>query len=295
MVKTLYLPPMLSPKDAMKSLYMKFFPERFKNLSFGELRKFNWADLGVKNFEPEFLLMPLLLKNEDVFFDVGANIGQYTDVVSNLLYPNNIYVFEPNPVLARRLRFLFPKCRVHHLALSDRSGSAVLNIPVNGSKVIDTRASLLEDETEANTISIKVNTISIDEFVAEQNLNKLDLVKIDVEGFEMPVLLGAKNTLNKFKPSIILEIDSYHYSDGGDSVLKFINELNYDIYYFSSELGKIVEIRQGFKLIDIQSIEDRGVSKKYINNFILKYRDPNNLHWLESSNQWIQDQIKAAN
>src|SRR5262245_55810077 len=56
---------------------------------------------------------------------------------------------------------------------------------------------------------IRVKTISLDQFVNEQNIRKVDLIKIDVEGFEAEVLAGSTETLNRCHPITVLEFNPY--------------------------------------------------------------------------------------
>jgi FkbM family methyltransferase len=80
-------------------------------------------------------------------------------------------------------------------------------------------------------------TISIDDFIKEKNIKKLDFIKMDIEGSELKVLQGAKNSLIKYKPK--LAIASYHRYDDYYKIPKFLNELGigYKFYFANYTLG----------------------------------------------------------
>lgn len=83
------------------------------------------------------------------------------------------------------------------------------------------------------------NVITIDDYVTDRGLSRLDLLKIDVEGYEMKVLKGALRSLARFKPRIILEL-SYYVGDISGSIQRFIDFLFYlDYRLFDVSGGEI--------------------------------------------------------
>ena len=52
-----------------------------------------------------------------------------------------------------------------------------------------------------------VSLVTLDEFLRDRQINQVDLIKIDVQGFEEKVLLGGRNTIERFKPQILIELD----------------------------------------------------------------------------------------
>lgn len=69
-----------------------------------------------------------------------------------------------------------------------------------------------------------VKSKSIDSFIKEENLNKIDFIKLDVEGAELPILKGAEETIRKFRPKLAIAI--YHSIDELCSIQNYINSLN---------------------------------------------------------------------
>ncbi len=91
--------------------------------------------------------------------------------------------------------------------------------------------------TEVPNNSLKYKTISIDDFVKNNNIEKVDFIKMDIEGCELKVLYGAKNTLKTYKPK--LAIAAYHKYDDYYEIPKFLNGLNidYNFYFANYTLG----------------------------------------------------------
>ncbi len=91
--------------------------------------------------------------------------------------------------------------------------------------------------TEKKNNSNKYKTISIDDFVKNNKVKKIDFIKIDIEGCELKALYGAINTLKTYKPK--LAIASYHKYDDYYEIPKFLNELDigYKFYFANYTLG----------------------------------------------------------
>ncbi|HEY4799779.1 MAG TPA: FkbM family methyltransferase, partial [Bacteroidia bacterium] len=80
---------------------------------------------------------------------------------------------------------------------------------------------------DAETIQIK----RLDEVKEVRSLSKIDLIKIDVEGYELKVLKGAETILRTFKPTLFIEVDNNNLSEQGDSaslLITYLNHLGYN-------------------------------------------------------------------
>lgn len=151
------------------------------------------------------------LKPGSVILDVGANIGVTSTLFNRIVRDAAVYSFEPSPKAHRCLvetlkRNNIRTDRAFQHGMGAKSGSFKFHegAMLAGSRIIASKED--EDFTPSN-ITIKVK--SIDEFVKEQKLQKLDFIKIDVEGFEEEVLIGAKRTLATLKPKVFIEFNSY--------------------------------------------------------------------------------------
>jgi len=78
--------------------------------------------------------------------------------------------------------------------------------------------------TDGDNYSEKIEVTTIDEFVAENELDRIDFIKADIEGFERNMLMGAKETLRRFSPK--LAICTYHLLDDPEVLSKIILEAN---------------------------------------------------------------------
>ena len=139
--------------------------------------------------EPDEMLFVLhFLRNEDLFGDIGANIGSYTVLAAGVA-GCRVESFEPIPVtfdyLKRNIAInnLTENVGLHCLGLSDKVGELIFT------DSLDTVNHIVSD----NNVGLNVRVDRLDAFFVD---NCPALIKIDVEGFEVPVLNGAKSILN---------------------------------------------------------------------------------------------------
>lgn len=178
------------------------------------------------------------LEHSEVIFDIGANIGQTSFNIfhtqkSKGLNPS-IYAFEPYPRTYQRLKTnitLNANKNIHayNLGLSTEKGilHMIQHSPSNSGGF---------RMTNNPTNSISVPVISLDEFVFENKLTKIDFIKIDVEGFELQVLKGAENTIKHFKPTLIFEYKVENIrAQNGDIADAFNRLLEMNYHFFTKE------------------------------------------------------------
>lgn len=168
--------------------------------------------------EPELRQLQRLLSPGDVFIDVGANVGLYALKAARLVGAGGrVVALEPGAEayghLAANLALNdFGWATPMKVAASDRAGEAVLHhVPLGRdpqafSLIANDRAE--EGET--------VETLTLDSLVARCGLDRVDLIKIDVEGAEPLVIAGARKMLARFKPAVIFECNA-HINAGGDT------------------------------------------------------------------------------
>ena len=136
------------------------------------------------------------VKNDAVVFDIGAFKGDtayfFSKKCSNKA---RIYAFEPDDYAFKILEKIKNKYKLNNVITKNILLS-------NAEKEIDF-VSMIE-----NTPTIKKNAITIDKFVEENNFEKIDYIKMDVEGAEKNILEGSIKTIKKFKPSLAIAI--YH-------------------------------------------------------------------------------------
>ena len=151
------------------------------------------------------------VKDDAVIFDIGAWKGDTAYFFSKKCSDNaQIYAFEPDNYAYEILEKIKNKYKLNNVITKNVLFS-------NAEKEIDF-VSMIK-----NTPTVKKKTITIDKFVEENNIEKIDYIKMDVEGAERTILEGAIKTIKKFKPSLAIAI--YH---GG----KLFMEDFYDIPLF---------------------------------------------------------------
>ena len=162
-----------------------------------------------------------LLKEGMIVVDVGANIGVYTILAAEKVGKNGkVIAIEPEPKnyqqLLKNIKLNnFQNVIPINIALADHNGSEKLYISYCAGL-----HSLIASE---NTISsIKVPLKTVDKLLEELNLKKIDIIKIDTEGSELPVLKGAEKTL-KANPNIKIIVAAEHYPSEIKEVSQFLN------------------------------------------------------------------------
>lgn len=157
-----------------------------------------------------------LLKEGDVFYDIGANVGFYAIIAAKLVGPaGHVYAFEPVPENAAALRHnvdlnRFRNVTVLEKAVSDSPGKATLYLATEPIWARLEAAGARPDTTG----SITVDLVSIDELVTSQMLPPPTVVKIDVEGSEVAVLSSMQQTMAAYKPTIVCEPDGNNVAIG---------------------------------------------------------------------------------
>jgi len=199
-----------------------------------------YAILRTGTYEDEInKLIRVSLKNGGIALDIGGNIGLQSIRMSQCAgQTGKVYAFEPldylrvkfnrNVLLNKALNItLFP------YALSDKESEADFTIdPGSWNQGTFSLNSTITGLTKQHVV-IKV----ADNIPEIQNLDALDLIKIDVEGFEYPVLLGLTQTLAKHKPRIIFEFDDNYWISNGQKIsdcFAFLQSLGYAIYQVTS-------------------------------------------------------------
>jgi FkbM family methyltransferase len=143
------------------------------------------------------------LRKEDVFIDVGANIG-YFSLIAAGEQVSKVYAFEPTPqtlsLLHENIQLnSFESCiEVVPKAVGNQ------NKPVSFTLTTETEVNHLTLKGETSSQSITVPCTTLDSFVKQKNLSHIAMIKVDVEGAEMLVFQGLKNMLKNKQVEVIL-------------------------------------------------------------------------------------------
>lgn len=164
----------------------------------------------------EVTLFGKLAAQSKVVLDIGANTGLYTIIAKREQPSARVIAFEPYPVNADRLRKnlalngLSGAVNIVEKAVGDEEGTVTFAVPEK-ERVSDVLSADVAFTQRFSTTSNRFETarvpqITLDGFVQLAGLERVDLVKIDVENYEMAVLTGALSTLARFDPILIVEI-----------------------------------------------------------------------------------------
>jgi FkbM family methyltransferase len=181
--------------------------------------------------EAEFEAWSTFLTKDSVVLDVGANFGSHTFHFAEKV--EFVYAFEPQLQLFRMLS--------GSLALQHRTNVAVFNAGAGVEKGVMycPQYDYLQPNnfggiSLTESVGMAVEIIPIDSLP----LMKCDFIKIDVEGMELSVLIGAASTIAKFQPVISAECDR---DDQAQELLDHLCDLEYTVYYHNPPLGQLWE------------------------------------------------------
>jgi FkbM family methyltransferase len=184
----------------------------------------------------ERLLLDKLLTPQMVFVDVGANQGELTLCAAKRLHAGTVLSFEPIETNYR--------CLLENISLNGFQNVAAYNFGLwhePGCMEMYTSTDRAYREEWATMFrsgyrSAEVGVVRVeafDEVFSETGLERLDVMKIDVEGAELPVLRGACGTLKRYRPTILMEVSKVTYEAAGYTtrdVVDFLGRLDYEIF-----------------------------------------------------------------
>jgi len=167
--------------------------------------------------EEELKFLKYFIKSGDTVLDIGAHRGTYTYKLIKIIGSGGyLYVFEPQIELVNYLKEAFRKytnINYFNSIVGKDDVPSLLHIPIHNNQ-LSTGGASTKVQSSLNQTR-KIQSLTIDSL----NLAKCDFIKIDVEGSELSVIEGAKRTLLRFKPIILIEID-YHLC--GSDMIKLI-------------------------------------------------------------------------
>ena len=205
------------------------------------LNKTGWENLFLTGGWFTDLLLYLKANKDWTVIDIGANIGQTLLKVKSIAREINYLGFEPNPACINYLNKLIDRnklnnCLLFPVGLSNKT--QLLKFYHYTESETDPAASIIPDyRPESNSKkSTLVPVFDLKEISEISELNKIELIKIDVEGAELEVLQSCKEIIAKHKPLIIIEILPVYTSDNlirrqrQEKIEELISLLNYKIY-----------------------------------------------------------------
>ncbi len=210
----------------------------------------------------ELPLMKFIEKNvkeKQVVFDIGANVGFLTLTFSKQVKKNGkVFAFEPEPKNFKKLQ--------ENILLNDFENISLNNFAI--SSINDKLKLYLSDDNNFGTHSlvnerinstnyVTVETKKLDNFVFQNNINKIDWIKIDVEGAEIDVINGAKKVMTEMKPNLIIEVISENMKKRGLSSILFKKMMLDEFGYFPFLIDNSGNIKDD--LLNNENISDNIV------------------------------------
>lgn len=193
-----------------------------------------------ENFSLE--LWTVLSRKSKYIFDIGANSGLFSVIAKKINPSAEVFAFEPIPRFYAKLEnnIKVNKLEVHPVmkAISNKDGKTqIFDLPVDHHY----HASLKRSEVNHfdDIFSFEIEASRLDSFFYKQKLEGIDLIKIDVEGFEVEVFESIGNLIEKFRPSILVELRS---AENGGKIEKLIENLGYSFFDIDEKNGGIIEI-----------------------------------------------------
>lgn len=196
-----------------------------------------WAGFG-KSWEKESLLLwSQLCKDSSVIFDIGANTGIYALSAQAINPKAKVYAFEPVSRVYNKLTYNikindFP-IKSYEKALSNMTGEAII-YDTNSEHTYSVTVNKNSNTSNSKVFKTKIKTITIDDFIKEEGLSRIDLMKIDVEAHEAEVLEGFKENLKKLKPTILVEILNENVAA---KIAEIVKECDYIYFNIDENIG----------------------------------------------------------
>jgi len=192
----------------------------------------------------ELNLFCVISKAAGTFIDVGSNIGLYSILAEKCNKKIVSYAFEPAPANAKRLLVNFnlneiKNCKLIQKAVGDSDGSVSFFVPSdNSSTSVSSTSKAFTSSWHNEPVKITVPQITLDTFVKEEKIEKVDLIKMDAEYYELNVLRGSVDLFKHHKPSVICEVNIYEILSFylPDMKNKISKSLSYDIENFFKEI-----------------------------------------------------------
>lgn len=243
-------------------------PDFYKKRYFKNLNNLTKDNFSVRNVEPELIWIKEYLQKNAVILDIGANVGSFLYQLEDKLNHENIYAFEPNKKLYYRLKRLFPAMRILPLALSDENTTAEFKVPVINGKMITSRGTLntaFKEKDEEKSHTEKVKVIKLDDWAAIEHFNRLDFIKIDVEGSEIKTLSGAREIIKQFLPTLMVEMEQRHHELPIWDGISLVESWGYEAKYLNRKTFGLEKLTEE---IITKNTNNEKNKTDYINNII---------------------------
>ena len=222
----------------MNTLNVKFLQIENRNLAVLDGDYFTIVLEKQKSYEKHFTAFANLTINEnDVAIDFGANLGYHTITLSSAVGNHGkVYSLEPQRIIFQQLNcniFIngLDNVYTYNLAVGETETEVFINSP-DFHKIYPMYTNIGNTSINTNNIGSLVRQISLDSL----NLPKLDFIKMDVQGSELNILKGGKNTIEKHRPYMFMEVEENQlnlFNITSKDLIEYTKNLGYSIYKIS--------------------------------------------------------------
>ena len=248
--------------------YIEVTIYNFKILASNKKNKISNALLKKCHFDNQReleMISKICKKNKIFLIDCGCNYGFYSFYTASLSDQNSVIAIEASLTTAKDFEKNLNLNKFNNIILKNSAISNIDNITINfNESKNDWESSLTHNEFDEKKVS-KIKTLKIDTIIKNQKLDNYSLlIKLDIEGHELQALEGAKKTIEKYKPIIIMELSTYIFNknhNAFDRLNSFLDEFDYSIYSIKNILTSIEDI-----VILINSLDS---DNKTIGNYYL--------------------------
>jgi FkbM family methyltransferase len=211
-------------KTAIKNLFLfpkYIFEDNSTSINKNNLLKNFFEILIEKKYTPKCI------------FDIGANNGTWTQETLKYFPNSNYYLFEPQSYLINEMQSKFPtlnNVQLFNVGVGNQDGELLFTIhDRDDSCSFDITQ---EEATKHGFKQIKTPIVRLDSFIDQNNLDLPDLLKIDAEGFDIEVLEGAQNTIQKNVQIILVEVAIMNKKFRNDiySVINYMDKLGFVVF-----------------------------------------------------------------
>jgi len=218
-------------------------------------------------YEPHVMrALRAILRPGDVFIDIGAHIGYHSYLAAGLVGAfGAVYAFEPDPGVFERLRRnleSFPAAHALNVALFEQDTEVAFErSPVPNESGWGTLTTVRDTQRGQR---ITVPCLSLDSWSSSQDLSRLRLIKLDAEGSEPRVVLGARRVLQQFRPVLVLELNGILLRQAGSSAIslqQLLRTERYTMYRIERSALWEIPVPVEFDLADTVAIPEEGLQE----------------------------------
>lgn len=203
------------------------------------------------------------VQSDFVCIDIGACFGWYSVLLSHVVGERGqVHSFEPVPdnrecLLTNLALNHASNVKVNTFALGDKECSTKIYVPMDGVSGSLKAHAKLED-----CKILEINVSTLDKYVTDNELNRIDFIKADIEGAEFLMLKGAEFTLRKYRPILMLEVQAHSTKLFGyvpEDLFEWLKKIGYKAYY----------VNASYELVKYNNSLDQSELPDY--NFIFKF------------------------